>query len=58
MTARRHGGVLLRWASRDCSGFVSDQFDPPKFFEDIDWMGFTCLRLLCLRMQCALMMAV
>ncbi|KAJ0680540.1 hypothetical protein HanPI659440_Chr16g0625311 [Helianthus annuus] len=27
-----------------------------KFFEDSDWMDFACLYLLCLRMECALMM--
>ncbi|MFS7999254.1 hypothetical protein Hanom_Chr12g01163891 [Helianthus anomalus] len=31
MTMRRHGGVLVQWASpASCSVFLSDQFDPPK----------------------------
>ncbi|KAF5758573.1 hypothetical protein HanXRQr2_Chr16g0730771 [Helianthus annuus] len=29
-----------------------------KFFEDSDWMAFACLYLLCLRMECALMMVI
>ncbi|KAM0056255.1 putative gonadotropin, beta subunit protein [Helianthus debilis subsp. tardiflorus] len=58
MTSRRQGGVLLRWANSDCSGFCPTSLILLKFFEDSDRMDFACLRLLCLRMQCALMMVI